>query len=99
MEIIVFLKKKKKFYFIILIFYYILDYTHRIGRTGRAGKNGTAITFLSNYDTDVLYDLKQMIMKSSISILPPELANHEVNIYIYIYIFFYKIFKNIILTT
>jgi len=56
----------------------IEDYTHRIGRTGRAGKNGTAITFLSNYDTDVLYDLKQMIMKSSISRLPPELANHEV---------------------
>lgn len=55
----------------------IEDYTHRIGRTGRAGKNGTAITFLSNYDTDVLYDLKQMIMKSSISRLPPELANHE----------------------
>jgi len=58
----------------------IEDYTHRIGRTGRAGKNGTAITFLSNYDTDVLYDLKQMIMKSSISRLPPELANHEVHL-------------------
>ena len=34
-------------------------YIHRIGRTGRAGKQGTAITFLSNDDEEVMYDLKQ----------------------------------------
>ena len=34
-------------------------YIHRIGRTGRAGKEGTAITFLSNDDDEVMYDLKQ----------------------------------------
>lgn len=34
-------------------------YIHRIGRTGRAGKQGTAITFLSNDDDEVMYDLKQ----------------------------------------
>lgn len=34
-------------------------YVHRIGRTGRAGKQGTAITFLSNDDDEVMYDLKQ----------------------------------------
>jgi ATP-dependent RNA helicase DDX23/PRP28 len=34
-------------------------YVHRIGRTGRAGKQGAAITFLSNDDDEVMYDLKQ----------------------------------------
>ena len=29
------------------------------GRTGRAGKTGVAITFLSNDDDEVMYDLKQ----------------------------------------
>jgi len=53
------------------------SYTHRIGRTGRAGKSGVAITFLGNEDADVLYDLKQMISKSSISKLPDELRRHE----------------------
>ena len=32
----------------------IESYTHRIGRTGRAGKSGVAITFLGNEDTDVM---------------------------------------------
>lgn len=51
----------------------IEQYTHRIGRTGRAGKSGVAITFLANEDADVMYDLKQMLMKSSISRVPEEL--------------------------
>jgi len=55
----------------------IESYTHRIGRTGRAGKSGVALTFLGNEDNDVLYDLKQMISKSSISKLPDELRRHE----------------------
>ncbi|KAL8419851.1 hypothetical protein RB594_002852 [Gaeumannomyces avenae] len=55
----------------------IESYTHRIGRTGRAGKSGVAITFLGNEDADVMYDLKQMILKSSISKLPDELRRHE----------------------
>ncbi|OMH79022.1 Pre-mRNA-splicing ATP-dependent RNA helicase PRP28 [Zancudomyces culisetae] len=54
-----------------------LDYTHRIGRTGRAGKTGVAITFLTNEDADVLYDLRKMMEKSSLSKCPPELARHE----------------------
>ena len=33
----------------------IESYTHRIGRTGRAGKSGVAITFLGNEDVDVMY--------------------------------------------
>ncbi|XP_071692108.1 DEAD-box ATP-dependent RNA helicase 21 [Rutidosis leptorrhynchoides] len=51
-------------------------YTHRIGRTGRAGKTGTATTFLTLHDTDVFYDLKQMLTQSN-SPVPPELARHE----------------------
>jgi len=52
-------------------------YVHRIGRTGRAGKQGTAITFLSNDDDEVMYDLKQEISKSPVSKLSQELAKHE----------------------
>ncbi|XP_078444253.1 P-loop containing nucleoside triphosphate hydrolases superfamily protein [Wolffia australiana] len=51
-------------------------YTHRIGRTGRAGKTGLATTFLTLHDTDVFYDLKQMLIQSN-SPVPPELARHE----------------------
>lgn len=55
----------------------IESYTHRIGRTGRAGKSGVAITFLGSEDSDVMYDLKQMLMKSNISRVPEELRKHE----------------------
>ncbi|BGP14517.1 mRNA splicing protein prp28 [Rhodosporidiobolus nylandii] len=51
-------------------------YIHRIGRTGRAGKTGVAITFLADADEELFYDLKQEISKSPVSRLPPELAKH-----------------------
>jgi len=54
----------------------IEDYTHRIGRTGRAGKHGKAITFLTKEDAAVFYDLKQCLLESPSSVCPPELANH-----------------------
>ncbi|XP_035220370.1 probable ATP-dependent RNA helicase DDX23 [Stegodyphus dumicola] len=54
----------------------IEDYTHRIGRTGRAGKHGIAVTFITKEDSHLFYDLKQLIMTSPISTCPPELANH-----------------------
>lgn len=54
----------------------IEDYTHRIGRTGRAGKHGKAITFLTPDDKDVYFDLKQCLVESPVSTCPPELANH-----------------------
>ncbi|KAJ4835550.1 DEAD-box ATP-dependent RNA helicase 21 [Turnera subulata] len=54
----------------------IETYTHRIGRTGRAGKTGEATTFLTLQDTGVFYDLKQMLIRSN-SPVPPELARHE----------------------
>nr|KJB71931.1 hypothetical protein B456_011G148000 [Gossypium raimondii] len=43
-------------------------YTHHIGRTEHAGKIGLATTFLTLHDTDVFFDLKQML-----------LAKHEVS--------------------
>ncbi|KAH6629766.1 P-loop containing nucleoside triphosphate hydrolase protein [Boeremia exigua] len=52
-------------------------YTHRIGRTGRAGKSGVAITFWGNEDAEVLYDLRQMLGRSSISKVPEDLRRHE----------------------
>ncbi|KAF2263603.1 pre-mRNA-splicing ATP-dependent RNA helicase PRP28 [Lojkania enalia] len=57
----------------------IESYTHRIGRTGRAGKTGVAITFWGNEDSDVLqvYDLRQMLQKSQISKVPEDLRKHE----------------------
>ncbi|ODQ51680.1 P-loop containing nucleoside triphosphate hydrolase protein [Saitoella complicata NRRL Y-17804] len=55
----------------------IEDYTHRIGRTGRAGKSGVAITFVGPDDTDIYYDLKQALLKSSKSSIPDELRRHE----------------------
>ncbi len=39
----------------------IENYTHRIGRTGRAGRKGTAVSFLTNEDTDIMYDLKTLL--------------------------------------
>lgn len=52
------------------------DYTHRIGRTGRAGKKGEAITFLTEDDSSLFYDLKQVLMSSPNSSMPTEFANH-----------------------
>ena len=54
----------------------IQDYTHRIGRTGRAGKEGKAVSFLTKDDSSVYYDLKQLLVTSSTSTCPSELMNH-----------------------
>ncbi|OWZ59794.1 pre-mRNA-splicing ATP-dependent RNA helicase PRP28 [Cryptococcus neoformans] len=55
----------------------IEKYVHRIGRTGRAGKTGVAITFLTNDDDEVMYDLRVEVEKSKMSKMNPELARHE----------------------
>ena len=51
------------------------SYCHRIGRTGRAGKHGIAITFLTETDTEVMYDLKSYLEATS-SVIPHQLARH-----------------------
>ncbi|CAF4652453.1 unnamed protein product [Rotaria sp. Silwood2] len=51
-------------------------YTHRIGRTGRAGKLGKAITFLTKQDSAIFSELKEVILQSPGSHCPRELLNH-----------------------
>jgi len=58
------------------IYFAFLDYTHRIGRTGRAGKNGVSISFLTKDDSGLFFDLKSLLLNSPLSTCPPELANH-----------------------
>jgi ATP-dependent RNA helicase DDX23/PRP28 len=50
----------------------IEDYTHRIGRTGRAGKSGLATSFIMPYDEDVLPELKKFL-EASKQFIPDEL--------------------------
>ena len=52
------------------------SYIHRIGRTGRQGKQGLAISFVTDHDTEILYDLKKALEESPVSEVPRELANH-----------------------
>lgn len=51
-------------------------YTHRIGRTGRAGKKGASVTFLTLSDSGVFFDLKKLLEDCKAAV-PSELARHE----------------------
>lgn len=53
----------------------IENYTHRIGRTGRAGKTGVATTFITDADADIMYDLKNYLEATNMPV-PHLLANH-----------------------
>jgi ATP-dependent RNA helicase DeaD len=48
-------------------------YIHRVGRTARAGRSGTAITFVSQHDIEVFDQLRKR--------LGPTLRRHPLNIY------------------
>lgn len=52
-------------------------YLHRVGRTGRAGLLGTAVTLLTEADRDLFYELRQCLQRSPRSSVPPELEQHE----------------------
>ena len=41
------------------------DYIHRIGRTGRAGELGWAITFVTEQDIDEFYDIEKLMDKTA----------------------------------
>ena len=42
----------------------IINYIHRVGRTGRAGMSGKAITFYTNEDKPLLRSLGNMLKTS-----------------------------------
>lgn len=50
----------------------IEDYVHRVGRTGRAGETGTAITFFSRANARMAKDLI-MVLKESKQVVPEQL--------------------------
>jgi len=52
------------------------EYTHRIGRTGRAGMTGDAVTFLTAEDEHIMFDLKKMLEKCK-QVVPHELGQFE----------------------
>jgi len=52
-----------------------IAYTHRIGRTGRAGESGLATSLLTSDDTDIMYDLKAQLTKTN-NAVPNELRDH-----------------------
>jgi superfamily II DNA/RNA helicase len=54
----------------------IVDYVHRIGRTGRAGNKGVATTFINlETDEELLPDLKKHLIENE-QVVPPEIMNY-----------------------
>ena len=47
------------------------DYIHRIGRTGRAGKQGTAISLVSAHEVQYLVDIEKLIKKPIEQVIIP----------------------------
>ncbi|CAM9802029.1 unnamed protein product [Ascophyllum nodosum] len=54
----------------------IETYCHRIGRTGRAGKDGVATSFLTEHDEEIMFGLKEYL-QSTESHVPQQLAKHN----------------------
>ncbi|ANZ75731.1 BA75_02066T0 [Komagataella pastoris] len=54
------------------------SYTHRIGRTGRAGNRGYSITYLGPEDSEIFSEFRKLLVKSG-SKIPAELRQHDMN--------------------
>ncbi|HEY0887621.1 MAG TPA: DEAD/DEAH box helicase, partial [Ramlibacter sp.] len=52
------------------------DYVHRIGRTGRAGASGLAVTFVSGSDTRLVSDIEKLL-KRKIELEPMEFEDER----------------------
>lgn len=50
------------------------DYVHQVGRVGRLGQNGTAITFINNSSRSLFWDIAKRVSPTG-SILPPQLLH------------------------
>mmetsp|Transcript_20093 Transcript_20093/g.19061 ORF Transcript_20093/g.19061 Transcript_20093/m.19061 type:complete len:122 (-) Transcript_20093:185-550(-) len=46
----------------------IVSYIHRIGRTGRAGSKGKAITFVTEQDREFLRNIANLMKKSGVEV-------------------------------
>jgi len=46
----------------------ITSYIHRIGRTGRAGNHGTALTYFSDEDVEFLRSIANLMQKSGLKV-------------------------------
>lgn len=46
-----------------------------LGRTGRAGKKGLAVSFVTDDDCGIFYDLKQLLVSTN-NIVPLDLMHH-----------------------
>jgi ATP-dependent RNA helicase DDX23/PRP28 len=51
------------------------QYTHRIGRTARAGSSGVATSFVGPEDTEIMFYLKKMLQDTG-NHCPQELLHH-----------------------
>ncbi|MEO7253226.1 MAG: DEAD/DEAH box helicase [Casimicrobium sp.] len=52
------------------------DYIHRIGRTGRAGASGTAISFVAPDDTKLLVEIEKLIKRKLDDMPMPDLSRY-----------------------
>ncbi|KAM4021619.1 putative ATP-dependent RNA helicase DDX59 [Anomaloglossus baeobatrachus] len=50
------------------------EYVHQIGRAGRLGHRGTALTFINNNNKNLFWDLVKRVQPTG-SLLPPQLLN------------------------